>query len=116
MILVLGQLAFLFAFWSLANRQVGSLLTLLTTLDDRRRCDEGSVAALAAGIARLETGTPPEIDRVATGPDTWDYAYPAASPAYRIRYIQTDDAGRAWDIRVGPPTAGDAPLPETFTP
>lgn len=116
MILVVGQLACMFSFWALANRQVGNLLTLLATLDERDRADQGSVAALGVALDLLETGTPPEADRTSAGPDLWEYGYPRTSPAYLVRFTKSDDAGETWNVRAWPSNAATRTLPTSFAP
>ena len=105
LVMVAVQLTLLLSTWGLANRQLGGLMRVEDALQDRARCDAGSLAALARALALLETGLPPEDDyrcRVALDAGEYD-----------IEFTKGNDG--TWTVSTSP-ASGTAPatMPETF--
>ena len=59
MVLVLVFIALMLTFYGVCHRHIGAGLRIERTRSLRRQLDEGSLRALARGLALLETGDPP---------------------------------------------------------
>lgn len=59
MVLVLVFVALVLTFYGVCHRHIGATLRIEGTRTFRKRLDEGSLRALARGLALLETGDPP---------------------------------------------------------
>lgn len=107
LILVLANVALLFLLWSLANRQCSALLSLEVALDRRARRHQGSLAALARGLALLETGVPPETS-LEGDPSTYRCIVeinPPASTApllYTLTFQLLDEEAGQWSVLAAP--------------
>ncbi len=112
LILVMAQLTLLFSCWSIANRHTGAILQLENALANRIQRDEGSLMAVARGLALLETGTPPSSPIA--------YSLTLTSPRGDVTYLVTftEQTSTNWQVAAARLQTIDTPegtLPLTFS-
>ena len=112
MVLVLVFIALLLGFYSVAYRHVGAALRVETVRTLRQRRDQGSILAMARGLALLETGLPPTdpyVGAVLIGP-----------PGEEVSYTVTFATGgeNIWSVHAAPTVWPDdpEPMPASFAP
>ncbi len=112
MLLVLAFVLLFLAILGIAFRQIGAALRIESTRVQQVERDEGSVHALARGLALLETGLPPTSPYVgavtivtSTGPHSYTVTF-------------TSEGGTNWLVAAVPTPPGETPpaLPVTFAP
>ncbi len=110
MVLVLVFIALLLTFYGVAYRHTAAALRIETTRTLQRQRDEGSVHALARGLALLETGFPPlDPYTCATSVDT-----STGVRSFTVTFSSEVDG--SWTVHAGPTSPPDAPeaMPESF--
>ena len=112
MMLVLVSLVLFLALWSVAHRQLAAALRVASVQAKRIQRDEGSVHALARGLALLETGLPP------SNPYTGSVNVTTLTGPRSYAVTFTSEGGTNWSVRAAPSLPGDLPppLPSTFAP
>jgi len=110
MVLVLVFIALMLCLYGVAYRHVAAALRIETARTLQAQRDEGSIHALAAGLARLETGLPPFSPYV--GAVTIDTS--AGQRSFTLTF--TLEGGDTWVVAVAPtgPMEDPDPLPESF--
>ena len=112
MMLVLVFLVLFLALWSLAYQQMAAALRADTARALQIRRDEGSIPALARGLALLETGYPPSnpyicgvIINTSAGPRSFTVTFASAGDSI-------------WSVQSTPTAVNDNPptMPSTFGP
>ena len=110
MLLVLVFIALMLSMYSVAYRHVAATLRIETARTLQRQRDEGSLHALARGVALLETGLPPSDPYL--GAVTLNTSMGERS--FTVTY--TSDGGNGWTVHVAPtePLEDPEPLPASF--
>jgi hypothetical protein len=110
MVLVLVFIALMLCLYGVAYRHVASAVRIESTRALQARRDEGSLHALALGLARLETGVPPSSPYV--GGVTLDTS--TGQRSFTLTF--TLEGGDTWTVGVAPtgPVEDPDPLPESF--
>ena len=110
MLMVMVTLALLLSMYAVGYRHVTAALRGETATAVQKQRDEGSVHALARGLALLETGPPPSDPYV--GAVTLDTARGLRS----ITLTFTSESENTWRVHAGPtePPESPPPLPTTF--
>jgi len=107
---VLIAVALLLLLYSLAYRHTTAALRVETVRAQQQQRDEGTIHAIARGLALLETGLPPSAPYVcgvtittSTGPNSFTVTF-------------TSEGGDNWSVRSVPTLQGDVPqpMPDTF--
>jgi len=111
MVLVLVFIALMLSMYSVAYRHVAAALRIETARTLRTQRDEGSIHALARGVALLETGLPPSDPYV--GGVTLDT--PTGERSFAVTY--TSEEGDTWSVHAAPtgPLEDPEPLPASFS-
>lgn len=112
MLLMLVFIGLMLCFYGVAYRQVGAALRVETARTSQRQRDEGSIQALARGLALLETGLPPSAPYVCAV--TLDTSTGARS--FTVTFA-TEGPG-AWSVHAAPtgPLEDPVAMPPTFAP
>ena len=101
MVLVLVFLALVLALFSVSQRHIAAALRIETVRTLQKQRDEGSLQALAHGLALLETGSPPSDPYVCA--DTMNTSTGARTFTVTFAREGTDSQGRpAWSVRAAP--------------
>jgi hypothetical protein len=108
MLLALVFLVLFLSLWSLAYRQVASVLRIETARSTRIRRDEGCTRAVARGLALLETGYPP------TTPYSCGVTLTTSAGARDFTVTFTLEGGSNWSVAATPGTS-TIPMPAQFT-
>jgi hypothetical protein len=110
MLLVVVFLALVLSVYSLSHRHLATVLRVETARVAQQERDEGSLRALAAAVALLETGLPPE-DPYVCGVviDT-----SAGERSFTITYLS--DGADEWQVTAVPtgPYEDPQPMPDSF--
>jgi hypothetical protein len=105
LMMTLAHLALLLAVWGLANRQTAALLDLETALGHRSQREQGSLVALARGLALLETGLPPK------NPYSCSTVVRGTTYTVTFQYSPSGTEGNQWTATVSAaPTTGTPPV------
>ncbi len=105
LVAVLCQLTLLFMAWGMANRQCAATIGIAEALARREERRPASLAALAAALAALERGVPPES---AIDPDSGAYRCTVevfsggALRPYTLPFEPTDRDAGAWSVSAVP--------------
>lgn len=112
MMLVLVFIILFMAMLGVACRQTASALRIESVSLVQKQRDEGSLHAVAKGLALLETGIPPTDPYVCAV----DITTSTGTRSYTVTF--TAEATNNWSINAKPTDAGDTPLPmpTVFTP
>ncbi|MFO0956832.1 MAG: hypothetical protein U0800_05110 [Isosphaeraceae bacterium] len=123
LLLAMGTISLLILGWGLASHQAVDLLRLREARDqaaDRVSADSPLWAALARGLAQLETGDPPaqlgdppEINPAQVSANAWVYAVSFGNPATACLIRYEKGSGSNWTVTATYGT-GPVPLPTTF--
>jgi hypothetical protein len=110
MVMALVFIALLLSIYSVAYRQVAAALRIETARTLQRQRDEGSLQALARGLALLETGLPPEdpyVCAVTIGTSTGERSF-------TITFTAEEE--NRWSVRAAPtqPPNDPEPMPASF--
>jgi hypothetical protein len=98
--------------YSVAHRHTTAALRIETVRAQQQQRDEGTIHAIARGLALLETGIPPSSPYVcgvtintSTGPSSFTVTF-------------TSEGGDNWSVRSAPTLLGDnpEPMPAIFVP
>ena len=112
MMLVLVFIALVFSFYSLSHRYLAAALRVETVRTLTKQRDEGSVHALAAGLARLETGLPPSDPYIcAVSIDT-----STGLRSFVVTFTSEEEGVWAVEARPKDPFEDVPQMPESFTP
>lgn len=114
MVLALVFIALMLSIYSVAYRDVAAALRMETARTLRRQRDEGSMVALARGLALLETGLPPADPYVcAVTIDT-----STGSRSFTVTFASEGETGDAWSVHAAPtdPLESPEPMPVGFVP
>ena len=112
MLLVTGFLVLFLSLLSLAYSQLAAAIRIQTACALQSQRDQGSLPALARGLALLETGSPPSNPYVCavtintpTGPCSFTVTFASTGP-------------NNWSVSSAPTAATDnpVPMPNTFAP
>jgi hypothetical protein len=111
MLLVLAFLVFMFSLLGLAYRPLGSLLRAETLRVHQVTRDEGSIRALAKGLALLETGYP------STNPYVCGTSIVTSSGTRAFTVTFAELGGNHWSVRAAPTADGENPqaMPTAFS-
>ena len=111
MLLVLAFLVLFFSLLAMAYSQLASSLRAETVRAQQTQRDEGSVHALARGLALLETGYPP------SSPYACGVTMTTSTGAHPFTVTFTLEAGGTWSVQSAPTAAGENPdpMPVEFT-
>lgn len=110
MVLVLVFIALMLTFYGVAYRHVAAAVRIETARTLQEQLAEGSVHAIARGLALLETGLPPQDPYIcATTIDT-----SLGGRSFTVTFSSETDG--TWTVHAGPTLPPDAPepMPETF--
>jgi hypothetical protein len=105
MVMALVFIALMLCVYSVAYRQVAAALRLETARTLQRQRDEGSVEALARGLALLETGLPPQdpyVCAVAIGTSRGERSFTLTFAS---------EGEHSWSVHVLPTQPPDSPEP-----
>jgi hypothetical protein len=112
MLLVAGFLMVFLALLGLAYSQLAAALRVQTVCALQAQRDQGSIPALARGLALLETGSPPSEPYICavtintpTGPCSYTVTFASTGP-------------NNWSVSSAPtvPSDNPVPMPNTFAP
>jgi len=115
MVLTLVFIALVLSLYSVAHRHLAAQLRSETALEKIRHRDEGSLRALARGLALLETGAPSSsVYSCTTTVDT-----PEGTRTFTVTFTSAgmDSLGRpTWSVEAAPTTTSDTsgPMPASF--
>ncbi len=114
MMLVLVFIALVLSFFSLSYRHLATALRVETTRTLTKQRDEGSIHALAAGLARLETGLPPSNPNPYTCRISIETSTGLCS--FTVTFTREEGANEIWWVQARPtePFEDPEPMPETF--
>jgi hypothetical protein len=110
MVMALMFIALLLSIYSVAYRQVGAALRIETTRILQQQRDDGSIHAVARGLALLETGLPPEDPYVcAVSIDT-----STGERSFTVTFASETES--TWSVHAAPtgPLENPDPMPATF--
>jgi hypothetical protein len=110
LMLVLLSLTLFLALLGVTYRRLGSAVRVVSAQTVQRQGDEGSLQALARGLALLETGPPPTTPYVCgLTINTSD-----GPRAYTVTF--TSEGGTNWSVHAARTPASESPLPmpDTF--
>lgn len=112
MLLVLAFILLFLALLGVAYRQLGAAVRIETTRVLQVQRDEGSLHALARGVALLETGLPPTSPYVGAVTITTT----TGPVSYTVTFLS--EGSTSWSVAVVPTAAAENPpaLPTTFAP
>jgi hypothetical protein len=105
MLLVLVFIALAFSFFAMAHHQLDAALRLETVHVQQEDRDQGSVQAVARGLALLETSLPPTnpyVCSVTIGP-------PPAERQYTVTF--SSSTANVWTVHAAPTEWPDNPPP-----
>ncbi len=108
MVMAMLFIALLLSIYGVAYRQIGAALRIETARTLQRQRDEGSVQALARGLALLETGLPPL--------DPYVCAVSIGGRSFTVTF--SSETGTNWSVHAAqtqPPASPD-PMPASFSP
>lgn len=110
MVLVLVFIALFLCFYSVAHRRLAAALRMETARTLQQRRDEGSLQALARGLALLETGLPP------TDPYVCAVTLQTSSGERSFTVTFASEGENLWSVHTAPTEWPDAPepMPESF--
>jgi hypothetical protein len=110
MMLVLVFLMLFLSLLSLAYRQMGAALRAEAARARQARRDEGSIQALARGLALLETGFP------ASDPYVCAVIINTSAGANSFTVTFASEGGNNWSVHSAPtaPNENPSPMPSTF--
>lgn len=112
MVTVLVFMALLLSIYGVAYRQIAAALRIETARTLLRQRDEGSLPALARGLALLETGLPPQDPYIcAVSIDT-----STGLRSFTVTFAS--ETGANWSVHAAPtqPLENPDPMPATFAP
>lgn len=112
MVMALLLIALLLSIYSVAYRQIGAALRIETARTLQRQRDEGSVQALARGLALLETGLPPQ------NPYACAVTIDTSTGGRSFTVTFSSATGNSWSVHAAetqPPESPD-PMPVSFAP
>jgi len=110
--LVTVSVVLLLLLFSLAYRYTTAALRIETVRSLQQQRDEGTVHAIARGLALLETGLPPSSPYVCEVT-----IITAAGPSpYKVTF--TSESGSNWSVQAVPTPLGEDPdpMPDSFLP
>lgn len=112
MLLVLLFLVLMFSLMALAYGQLGAALRLETARAQQTQRDEGSLQALAKGLALLETGLPP------TDPYVCGVVVTTSTGTSSFTVTFTSEGGNNWSVHSAPTVVSEnpQPMPSSFAP
>ena len=112
MLLVLVFIALVLSFFSLSYRHLATALRAETFSMMTRERDQGSLAALAAGLTLLETGLPPSDPYVCAT----SIATSAGATSYTVTFASEGGAGAIGQVEARPTGELESPeaMPATF--
>jgi hypothetical protein len=112
MVMVLLFLLLVFSIMAVAWRQLESALRAEAARALQVQRDEGSVAALAQGLALLETGSPP------SSPYTCGTSIATSTGTVSFTVTFTSQGNSVWSVQSAPTAEGDNPpaMPSSFGP
>ena len=112
MVMVLLFLLLVFSIMAVAWRQLESALRAEAARVLQVERDEGSVSALAKGLALLETGFPPNSPYICGTSITT----PAGTISFTVTF--TSQGNNVWSVQSTPTAEGDNPpsMPSSFAP
>ncbi len=110
MVMALVFIALLLSIYSVAYRQVGAALRIETARTLLRQRDEGSVQALARGLALLETGLPPQ------NPYACAVTIDTSTGERSFTVTFSSEAANNWSVHAAPtqPPENPEPMPASF--
>ena len=110
MVMALVFIALLLSIYSVAYRQVGAALRIETARILLRQRDEGSVQALARGLALLETGLPPQ------NPYTCAVTFDTSTGERSFTVTFSSAVANNWSVHAAPtqPPENPEPMPASF--
>jgi len=112
MMLVVVFILLFLALLGVTYRQIGAAVRIESTRVLQVKRDEGSVHAVARGLALLETGLPPY------NPYTGAVTITTSTGARSFTVTFTQEGSSNWSVYATPTPAGTSPplLPSTFVP
>jgi hypothetical protein len=110
LLLVLAFVLLFAAVLAVAYSQIESTLRIDTVRTQQSRRDEGSVNAIARGLALLETGTPP------SDPYSCEVTITTSTGARDYLVTFTSSGTNSWTVQAAPLAAGQSAdaMPSTF--
>ncbi len=111
MLMVLAFLVLFFSLLSLAYSRLGALIRAEAARTRQLQTDEGSVTAVARGVALLESGYPP------TNPYICGVAIDTSAGTRTFTVTIASPANGSWTVSAVPAAEGDNPqaMPLVFT-
>jgi hypothetical protein len=109
MVLVLVCMVLFFSLWSVAYRHTAAALRIEAVHALQTQRDEGSIQALAKGLALLETGQP------ATSPYVCGVTMRTSTGMRSYTVTFTSEGQNRWSVAATPTSPGDNPRPMPAT-